>query len=304
MSGPMDAQRMADSMRRRRLNMAALCAVLGLPTFGCEQAPSSAKTSSAAAPPSTTVQLAGGARVLRVCADPNNLPFSNVREEGFENRMAALIAEELGARVEYTWWAQGRGFFRNTINARRCDVVMGVPKDIEFVDTTDVVYRSSYVFVSRAERGLELRSFDDEALRRLKIGVHVIGDDYTNTPPAHALARRGVIDNVVGYRINGDYAQPNPPARLVEAVARGEVDVAVVWGPLGGYFAARYSPPLRVTRVAPELDGAHLPMSYDIALGVRRREPELRAELNRALSNRRGELAKLLASYSLPRAER
>lgn len=310
-------------MRPWRPEVDLLCAALGCASLGCDATPSAtaASSSGAAASPAApaiaplapsvaTAQAAPSApsaaeeRVLRVCADPNNLPFSNEREEGFENQMAKVIAEELDARVEYTWWAQGRGFFRNTINARRCDLVMGVPKGIDFVDTTDAVYRSSYVFVSRPERGLELRSFDDEALRGLKIGVHVIGDDYTNTPPAHALARRGLIDNVVGYRINGDYAQPNPPARLVEAVARGEVDVAVVWGPTAGYFAARQSPPLRVARVALEMDADGLSMAYDIALGVRRREPDFKAELNHALSKRRAELSQILASYSLPLAER
>ena len=178
---------------------------------------------------------ARGERVLRVCADPNNLPFSNEREEGFENRLAELLARELGAeRVEYTWWAQRRGFFRNTLNAGLCDVVMGVPSSVELAATTRPYYRSTYVFVTRADRGLDIRSLDDEALRRVRVGVSIIGDDYANAPPAHALAQRGIVGNVVGFSVYGDYAQPNPPARIVEAVAAGDVDVAVVWGPLAG----------------------------------------------------------------------
>src|SRR5690606_5361260 len=126
-------------------------------------------------------------RPFRVCADPNNLPFSNAAEQGFENALAELLAAELGATVEYTWWAQRRGFIRNTLNAGDCDVVMGVPAGYELVATTQPYYRSTYVFVYRREPGLELRTIDDPRLRELAIGVHLIGDDGGNTPPVHAL---------------------------------------------------------------------------------------------------------------------
>src|SRR5207253_1835343 len=148
------------------------------------------------------------------------LPFSNRRLEGFENRIGALIARELGAKVSYTWWAQRRGFFRNTLKAGLCDVVLGVPAGFEMAATTRPYYRSTYVFVTRRGRGLDVRSFDDASLRRLKIGVPLAGNDYANPPPAHALSRRGIVDNVVGYTLYGDYAAANPPARIVEAVAR------------------------------------------------------------------------------------
>ncbi|HUR94055.1 MAG TPA: hypothetical protein VMY76_05700, partial [Gemmatimonadales bacterium] len=123
-----------------------------------------------------------------MCADPNNLPFSNRREQGFENRIAALIGAELGARVQYTWWPQRRGFVRNTLNAERCDVVIGVPDGFDEVLTTRPYYRSAYAFVSRAG-GVSVRSFDDPALRTLRIGVHFTGAG-GNPPPAEALARR------------------------------------------------------------------------------------------------------------------
>ncbi|HEX5574932.1 MAG TPA: hypothetical protein VFX42_03570, partial [Gemmatimonadales bacterium] len=126
-------------------------------------------------------------RELRVCSDPNNLPFSNQRGEGFENRLAELIAGELNATVRYTWWAERRGFIRSTLNAGRCDVVMGMPPGTGSVLTTRPYYRSTYVFVSRRDRHLAVKSLDDAALRRLKIGVQVVGDDYANTPPVHAL---------------------------------------------------------------------------------------------------------------------
>ena len=120
----------------------------------------------------------------------------------------------------------------------------GVATGVDMLATTRPYYRSTYVFVTRADRGLDIGSFDDPRLRTLKIGVQMIGDDCVNTPPAHALARRGIIDNVRGYMLYGDYAQPNPPAAIVEAVAAGDIDVAVVWGPLAGYFAAPAAHPL------------------------------------------------------------
>src|SRR5829696_4599439 len=141
------------------------------------------------------------ARELRVCADPNNLPFSNEAREGFENKVVDLIAEDLGATVAYTWWAQRRGFVRNTLKAGLCDVVMGVPTSFDLALTTRPYYRSTYVFVSRAEGGRRIESFDDPALRRLRIGVQMIGDDYSNAPPAHALAQRHIVSNVVGYMV-------------------------------------------------------------------------------------------------------
>ena len=244
---------------------------------------------------------ARGERVLRVCADPNNLPFSNEREEGFENRLAELLARELGAdRVEYTWWAQRRGFFRNTLNAGLCDVVMGVPSSVELAATTRPYYRSTYVFVSRADRRLTVRSLDDDVLRRVKVGVSIIGDDYANAPPAHALAQRGIVANVVGYSVYGDYATPNPPARIVEAVAKGEVDVAVVWGPLAGYFAPRQRVTLALAPVTPEIDLPFLPFVFDIAVGVRRGDDSLRTAIDRVLVRRRGEIRRLLDEYGVP----
>ena len=242
-----------------------------------------------------------GRPALRVCADPNNLPFSNARGEGFENRLAELMARELGRRVEYTWWAQRRGFVRNTLDAGACDVVMGVPSSFELARPTRPYYRSTYVFVSRAGGRSRVRSFDDPALRRLRVGVQMIGDDYANAPPAHALARRGIVRNVVGYSVYGDYATPNPPARIVEAVARGEVDVAVVWGPLAGYFAPRQPLPLRLDPVTPQIDLPFLPFVFDISMAVRRGDDSLRAELDRALVRARPAIDSILAAYGVPR---
>jgi mxaJ protein len=241
------------------------------------------------------------AREFRVCADPNNLPFSNSRREGFENRIAELIARDLNARVQYTWWAQRRGFFRSTLNAGKCDVVMGVASGFELALTTNPYYRSSYVFVTRDDRNLDVRSFDDPQLRRLRIGVHLIGDDGANTPPAHALSSRGVVGNVRGYMLTGDYSRANPPARLIEAVSAGDVDIAVAWGPLAGYFAKVSNAKLRLVPVSPAIDLPFLPEVYDISLAVRRGDKQLRAELDAVLERERGPIAAILTEFGVPR---
>jgi mxaJ protein len=240
-------------------------------------------------------------RELAVCADPNNLPFSNRRLEGFENRLADIVAAELGATVRYTWWAQRRGFVRNTLKAGVCDVVLGVPVGWDQVSTTRPYYRSTYVFVTRRDRRLDIRSLDDPALARFRVGVQLIGNDAANAPPAHALARRGIVRNVVGYTVYGDYAQDNPPARIVDAVASGEVDVAIVWGPLGGYFAAREPVPLDVRPVTPAVDEPGLPFTFAIAMGVRKGDEALREALDRVLGRRQAEIDVLLDRYAVPR---
>jgi mxaJ protein len=239
-------------------------------------------------------------RVLRVCADPNNLPFSNAREEGFENRIARLVAGALGMRLDYTWHAQRRGFIRNTLDAGTCDAIIGIPHDLEAVDTTRPYYRSTHVFVSRARDGLTVRSMDDPRLAQLRIGVHVVGDDYASLPPLQALGRRGLVRNVSGYSLYGNYAEPDPPARLIEAVGSGEVDVAIVWGPLGGYFAARQKTPLQVTQMARDSDGPRLPFSYDISMGVRKGDRGLRQRLQDVLNRHQGEIESILRAYRIP----
>jgi len=240
-------------------------------------------------------------RELRVCADPNNLPFSNQEGEGFENRIAELVAEELDAELSYTWWAQRRGFIRNTLNAGACDVVMGVPAGYELVETTAAYYRSAYVYVYRADRGLDLRSIQDPRLRELRIGVHLIGDDGANPPPAHALGAQGIVDNVVGYMIYGDYREPNPPARVIEAVAVGDLDVAAVWGPFGGYFAKHAPVPLAAVPITDTAAFAPLRFEFGMAMGVRKDDRALLEELNEIVERRREDIHALLDEYGVPR---
>jgi len=244
--------------------------------------------------------------VLRICADPNNMPFSDRAGEGFENRIGAILAAELHERPVYTWWAQRRGFIRNTLGAHRCDVVLGIIAGDEQVSTTRPYYRSTYVFVaprrSRTARaaGPRIASFDDPRLRGLRIGVHVIGADYNSLPPAVALAQRDLVHNVVGYSIYGNYAEASPPSKLIDAVGRGAVDIAVAWGPLAGYFAQHSPVPLTITPVETPFAGRGIPFTYDIAVGVRHGDAALRARLDRALVRRHDAIERILRRYGVP----
>ena len=254
------------------------------------------------APTPAAAQSAAPAHVLRVCADPNNLPYSNERQEGFENRIAELVAREMKAELRYVWWAQRRGYIRNTLRAGLCDVFIGMPTGLDMVLVTRPYYRSTYAFVTKRS-GPHIESFDDPRLKRLRIGVQIIGDDFANAPPAEALAHRGIVRIVRGYTVLGDYRDPNPPSRIVRAVAKGDVDVAVVWGPIAGYFARKSSVPLRVVPVSPEVDVPYLPFVFDIAMGVRHGETVLRDSLDAVIARRQRDIDRILADYGVPRAD-
>jgi mxaJ protein len=244
-----------------------------------------------------------GVATLRVCSDPNNLPFSNARGEGFENKIAQLVASDLHEKLQYTWWAQRRGYLRNTITANKCDVWIGVPSGLGPLLTTQPYYRSTYVFMTRTSDPIRVTSFNDPVLRRVRVGVQLVGDDGANTPPAHALSRRHIIRNVRGYHLEADYRRPNPPARIVDALADSEIDVAVVWGPMAGYFATREPVPLRITPVSPQVDLPFLPFVFDIAMGARRSDSLLVRRLDSVIVRRRPEIDRILASYGVPRAD-
>jgi mxaJ protein len=243
---------------------------------------------------------AADAAALRVCADPNNLPFSDQAGRGFENKIIALTARDLGLTVSYTWWAQRRGYIRHTLKADICDVWPGVASGAEMMTSTQPYYRSSYVFVTRADRGLHITSLDDPQLRELIIGVQMVGSDAMNTPPAHALARRGIVQNVRGYMLYGDYRQPHPPSAIIDAVENGNVDVAIVWGPMAGYFAARGSTPLTIGPVQPWRDGVGLPMAFYISMGVRRGDNALLQRLNDSLERNHAAILSILVAYHVP----
>ena len=237
---------------------------------------------------------------LTACADPNNLPFSNKAQQGFENKLASMIAADLHAQLRYIWWAQRRGYVRNTLNERACDFWPGIASNVEMVATTRPYYRSTYMFVTRQAANLSGLTLDDPRLKTLRIGVQMVGNDASNTPPAHALAMRGVIGNVRGYMLYGNYREPNPPAEIVRAVERGEVDVALVWGPLAGYFAAQSPVPLRLEPVTPWFADQQWPMQFDVSVGVQKDNQKLLGEIDRVLVHRAGDIRKLLAAYHVP----
>jgi len=239
-------------------------------------------------------------RKLTACADPNNLPFSNRAGQGVENKLAQMIASDLHAKLDYVWWAQRRGYVRNTLNERKCDFWPGIGSNVEMVATSRPYYRSTYMFVSRESEKLGGLTLDDPRLKTLKIGVQMVGNDATNTPPAHALASRGIVGNVRGYMLYGDYSKPNPPAEIVRAVERGDVDVALVWGPLAGYFAAQSPVPLRLEPVTPWMADMQWPMQFDISVGVQNGNDKLLKEIDQILDRRSADIRKLLAAYHVP----
>jgi mxaJ protein len=245
---------------------------------------------------STTVSAQTGA--LRVCADPNDMPASNVKREGFANKIADLIAKDLGDTATYTWWPSRRGYIRNTLRAGDCDVVLDVPAQLELVAATKPYYRSVYVLVTRKDDHLALTGLDDPRLKTLKIGVNSIGDNYTQTPPADALSSRGISSNLVWF--STFYDDDHHPGDIVSALASKAVDVAVVWGPIGGYYAKHAAPPLEVTML-PDSDAiTGKQFAFAQALGVRRSDRDLLAKLNDILDRRKADIMAILNEYGVP----
>jgi quinoprotein dehydrogenase-associated probable ABC transporter substrate-binding protein len=235
-------------------------------------------------------------RDLRVCADPDNIPFSNTHQQGFENHIAQLVAGDLHTNLVYVWQRMGRGFVRDYLNSGECDLLIGIPIGFKTVLATSPYYRSTYVFVTRRNNDLKLASLNDPALHRLKIGVQVLDEDYT--PPATALARRGMQNEIVGFDSTGDDADS-----IMQAVAKRQVDVAIVWGPLAGYFAQRLGGNFELTPVTPEVDPPSLPFTFAIAMGTRKGNTVLRDELNQVIDRRRADIQRILNDYGIPQLE-
>jgi mxaJ protein len=230
---------------------------------------------------------------LKVCADPDNLPFSNRRGQGFENKLAELVAQSLKRKLEYRWARHtGRGFVRNILNAGECDLLVGVPSNFKPVLTTRPYYRSAFVFVS-PKRAKPPSSFDDQRLRTAKIGVQVVEEEYA--PPAIALGRRGLVSNIVGYEAIG-----RDSGNLVCAVAKREVDFAIVWGPLAGFYSRRHS--LTISP-APLSDGINLPLAFSISMGVRKSDTALRSQIDAVLRDRDADVKRILTGFSVPQLD-
>jgi quinoprotein dehydrogenase-associated probable ABC transporter substrate-binding protein/PQQ-dependent catabolism-associated CXXCW motif protein len=229
---------------------------------------------------------------LRVCADPHNLPFSNEAGEGFENRIAELLAQELGVELAYTWYPQSIGFVRNTLGARVCDVVIGIVTTSELMQNTNPYYRSSYALVQRADADPKATSLGDPQLADLRIGA------VARTPPIDILARQGLLKNLQPYQLMVDTRFESPGRDMVEDVAAGEIDVGVLWGPIAGYWAKQQSVPLEVVPITGETVGARL--DFRITMGLRRNEPEWKRVLNDFIAEHNAEIQAILLDYGVP----
>jgi mxaJ protein len=235
-------------------------------------------------------------RILRVCGDPDNLPFSNRLTEGFENKIAELIARDLGLTLEYYWWPHQRGLVRNTLGAGACDVLISIPTGYDLVLWTRPYYRSAYVLAQLGHRP-RITSLDDPGLKGLKIGAHA------GTPPYDALAERGLSANLVVYSLFFDPRIPDAarrPTRLLEDVLTGELDVAAAWGPVAGYFAKLKAPGATLS-LRPLHDDRIVPMTFEFSMGVRKGNAALQRALEEAIDRRRAEVEKILDDYGVPR---
>ena len=238
--------------------------------------------------------------LLRVCADMDNLPFSNQKGEGYENKIANLIANEWHSRLEYVWWPIRRGYYR-MLNGTYCDVVIESPVGVDQAGATKPYYRSGYMFLSRKGSGFEdINSLADPRLKKLKIGVNLfVSTDGEHSPPEMALSRYGVVGNLVGYSVA--YDDTTRPEAIINAVAKKDVDVAIVWGPQAGYFVKKSSVPLVLTPLAAEVDTATgYPMSYNIGMAVRRKDHAFRDSLQTLLDRKHPEILNILKEYGVP----
>ena len=238
------------------------------------------------------------ARELRVCADPDDLPYSNRAGQGFENRIATLVAHDLGENLSYYWLPQWRGYARKTLAQHRCDVIPGIARSDDSVLATDPYYRGTFALVYSKERFPGLSTLDDARLRALRIGVQVVGIDATPTPAARALAERGIVGNVVGYPVMGE----TPSAqRIVDAIADGTLDVGVVWSPQPGYFIAQRKVDLDVVPI--RRGRGDPPFDFAIAMGVRHDDVALRDVLNASLLRLAPQIDAVLRGYAVTRVD-
>jgi mxaJ protein len=249
------------------------------------------------APVASADATAAEKKALRVCGDPNNMPFSNQKLEGIENEIAAVLAKDLGWEVEYVWWSHQRGLVRRVLNTERCDVLVGIPKGYDLVRWTKPYYRTGYVMAYRQDRIAEVRSLDDPRLKTLKVGVQA------NTPPHVALGERGIVgDNVVAYQLMFDSnAHPEDyPGKEVEDLIAGRIDVALVWGPIAGYFQKKKGEASLVIVPLEDPRNPSTPFAFDISMGVRKADTELKTRLEEALDRRQNEIRAILESFGVP----
>jgi len=232
-------------------------------------------------------------QVLRVCADPANMPFSNTKEEGFENKIARIIADELGVPVEYTWFPQAMGFTRNTLLARRCDVIIGTGQGDREVLNTNHLYRSAYALVYRPNNGLDgVDSLHDPRLKGKRIGVVI------STPPATLIAKAGLMGNAKPYRLMVDRRHDSPAEEMTKDIRENEVDAGVLWGPIAGYFANKGGEELVVVPIVKDAKDSRV--GFRITMGVRHTDHEWKRQLNDVIRKRQADIDRVLLEYGVP----
>ena len=229
---------------------------------------------------------------LKICADPNNLPFSDEKKEGFENKIADLMGSELGLKVDYAWFPQVIGFVRNTLRAHLCDLVMGTVAGDEIMQTTNPYYFTTYVMFYRSDKGLAADGAQDPRLASLRLGV--VG----GTPPADLLARYDLMAHTKPYALTVDTRFESPTHEMVQDVVDGTVDVGFLWGPIAGYYRKHDDLPLTLVPLKSEPGAAR--MEYHIAMGVRANEPEWRRRINTVILKRQPEITAILRDYGVP----
>ena len=229
---------------------------------------------------------------LKVCADPNNLPFSNEKKEGFENKIAEVMGAALGLKVEYTWFPQVIGFVRNTLQAHRCDLVMGTVAGDDIMQTTNPYYYTTYVMLYRSDKRLALEGLQDPRLTSLRLGV--VGA----TPPSDLLVRHDLMSHAKPYQLTVDTRAESPTHQMVQDVVDGTIDVGFLWGPIAAYYRKRDNLPLTLVPLRDEPGAAR--MEYHIAMGVRGNEPVWRRRINAAILKRQDAITAILRDYGVP----
>jgi mxaJ protein len=239
---------------------------------------------------------ASTASPLRICADADNLPFSNRAGAGFDDRIVTLIAHDLHREPVYVWTRPRRGFLREQFNKNACDVLLGVPLGMRGVAVTDAYYTSSYAFVTPTRKHLQITSFADEHLNGQRIGLQILEEDLS--PPSLPLIRSGHAAQIIGFESFG-----KREGDVVKAVAEGRVGVAIVWGPVAGYFAQMSRVPLTVTPLSREFSFAGIPFTYSIGFGVHRQDESLLRQLNDSIRRVQPKIKQVLAAFSVPTAD-
>jgi quinoprotein dehydrogenase-associated probable ABC transporter substrate-binding protein len=232
-------------------------------------------------------------KVLRVCADPRNLPFSNEKGEGFENKLAEFFATKLQKKIDYMYFPQATGFVRMTLGAHRCDVIMGFPQGDDLVQGTNPYYRTAYALVSKPSSGLDdVTTLEDARLKGKHIGI------VAGTPPATNMAVNGLMANAKPYPLMIDTRVDSSAEAMINDLNKGDIDAAILWGPMAGFYAKKASPPLHVTPLVKEKTGPQL--VYRIGMGVRRADQNWKRLLNRLIQENQGEINRILSDYGLP----